>query len=134
MGKIIQKIGAVLGSLALVAPGARPISAQSSTPVSNTPQGGFTLKTNAELVLTNVVARDAKTGELVKGLRQSDFKILENGKEQQIDTFDFESVEMATPLKEATGQRARRRTLGQQSRGRRQARRAAQPPADRDVL
>ncbi len=101
MGKIIQKIGAVLGSLALVAPGAQPISAQSSTPVSNTPQGGFTLKTNAELVLTNVVARDAKTGELVKGLRQSDFKILENGKEQQIDTFDFESVEMATPLKEA---------------------------------
>jgi VWFA-related protein len=101
MGIIIQKIGAVLGSLALVAPGAQPVSAQSSTPVSNTPQGGFTLKTNAELVLTNVVARDAKTGELIKGLKQSDFKILENGREQQIDTFDFESVDMATPLKEA---------------------------------
>ncbi len=60
------------------------------------------LKANADLVLTNVVARDAKTGEIVKGLKQSDFKIFENGKEQAIDTFDFESVDMATPLNEAT--------------------------------
>ena len=57
---------------------------------------------NAELVLTNVVARDAKTGELVHGLKQSDFTIYENGKQQQIATFDFESVDMATPLNEAT--------------------------------
>ncbi|MGA2341357.1 MAG: VWA domain-containing protein, partial [Terracidiphilus sp.] len=75
---------------------------QIAIPVSSTPQGGFTLKTNAELVLTNVVARDAKTGELITGLKQSDFKIYENGKEQQIDSFDFESVDMAVPLKEAT--------------------------------
>src|SRR5208282_4228390 len=34
--------------------------------------------------------------------KQSDFKIYENGREQQISTFDFESVDMATPLKEAT--------------------------------
>jgi VWFA-related protein len=88
--------------LALVESGALPISAQSSAQeVSNTPQAGYTLKANAELVLTNVVARDAKTGELVTGLKQSDCKIFENGREQQIDSFDFESVEMATPLKEA---------------------------------
>jgi VWFA-related protein len=86
-------------ALACVAVG--PILAQNSTPVTSTPQGGFTLKANAELVLTNVVARDAKTGELIPGLKQSDFKIYENGKEQQIDSFDFESVDMATPLKEA---------------------------------
>jgi hypothetical protein len=48
--------------------------------VSNTPQGGFVLKMNGELVLTNVVARDAKTGEVVQGLKQSDFSIYENGK------------------------------------------------------
>jgi hypothetical protein len=53
-------------------------------------------------VLTNVVARDAKTGELVRGLKQSDFTVYENGKQQQIATFDFESVEMAAPLNEAT--------------------------------
>ena len=38
------------------------------------------LKVNADLVLTNVVARDAKTGEFVHGLKQSDFTIYENGK------------------------------------------------------
>jgi VWFA-related protein len=55
-----------------------------------------------ELVLTNVVVRDSKTGELIRGLKQSDFHIFEDNKEQQISTFDFESVDMATPLKEAT--------------------------------
>jgi VWFA-related protein len=92
----------VLALLALGVPGAQPVPAQNSGQVTSTPQGGYLLKEKAELVLTNVVARDAKTGELVTGLKQGDFKIYENGKEQQIDTFDFESVEMATPLKEAT--------------------------------
>jgi VWFA-related protein len=117
MKNLVQRIGSTLALLALALPAAQPISAQSTgqasdtsaaqnqppaTQVSSTPQGGFTLKANAELVLTNVVARDAKTGELITGLKQSDFKIFENGKEQQIDSFDFESVDMATPLKEAT--------------------------------
>jgi VWFA-related protein len=70
--------------------------------ISNTPQGGYVLKVNGELVLTNVVVRDSKTGELVQGLKQSDFRLWENGKEQRVATFDFESVEMATPLNEAT--------------------------------
>ena len=61
----------------------------SETQISSTPQGGFTLKANAELVLTNVIVRDAKTGEPIRGLKQSDFKIFENGKEQQIDSFRF---------------------------------------------
>jgi VWFA-related protein len=121
MKGLVQKMSAVLGLLALLTPAAPPIPAQtsgsssstpaSSTPatdnppatqISSTPQGGFTLKANAELVLTNVIVRDAKTGELITGLKQSDFKIFESGKEQQIDSFDFESVDMATPLKEAT--------------------------------
>ena len=117
MKSLVRKIGAVVGLSALLVPGVAPIAAQdpgqvpnNSAPqnpplgpaVTSTPQGGFALKANAELVLTNVVARDAKTGELVTGLKRSDFKIYENGKEQQIDTFDFESVDMATPLREAT--------------------------------
>jgi len=97
-----QRMGAVMALAALAVPSSLPVFAQEPTPVSNTPQAGFVLKANADLVLTNVVARDAKTGELVKGLKASDFKIYENGKEQQISTFDFESVDMATPLKEAT--------------------------------
>jgi len=100
----VRQIGAVVALFALLTPAAPAISAQAAeaNQVSNTPQGGFTLKANADLVLTNVVARDAKTGEVVKGLKQSDFKIYENGKEQTIDSFDFQSVDMATPLNEAT--------------------------------
>ena len=95
-------------ALALIVPVPGPLRAQSqvSQPAAaaqNTQQpGGFVMKVNAELVLTNVVARDAKTGELVRGLKQSDFSVYENGKQQQIATFDFQSVDMATPLNEAT--------------------------------
>src|ERR1700744_3070917 len=82
------------------------VSAQEPQPASGqvgTPQtGDFILKTNSELVLTNVVARDAKTGEFVRGLKHSDFTISEAGKQQQISTFDFQSVDMARPLNEAT--------------------------------
>ena len=101
MTGITQQFAALFAMLALCAPVA-PVPAQAPGQVTSTPQGGFRLRTNADLVLTNVVARDAKTGEIVKGLKQSDFKIFEGGKEQTIDTFDFESVDMATPLNEAT--------------------------------
>ncbi len=102
MKGLLQRMGAILALLAFGAPGAQPLPAQAPAQVSSTPQGGFRLKANADLVLTNVVARDANTGEIVKGLKQSDFKIFENGKQQTIDTFDFESVDMAAPLNEAT--------------------------------
>jgi VWFA-related protein len=95
------RVGALVAALALGLPGAQPALAQGAQ-VSTTPAGGFVLKMNGELVLTNVVARDAKTGELVRGLKQSDFSVYENGKQQQIASFDFESVEMATPLNEGT--------------------------------
>jgi VWFA-related protein len=62
----------------------------------------FTLKVNSDLVLTNVVVRDKKTGQVVKGLSQKDFTITENGKPQQIVSFDFESVDEAAALNEAT--------------------------------
>jgi len=100
-----RKIGVEIATL--VAIGAVPvlISAQNSSqvPLNAQPaQSGLVLKINSELVLTNVVARDAKTGEFVRGLKQSDFTIYEGGKQQQISTFDFQSVEMAAPLNEAT--------------------------------
>jgi VWFA-related protein len=107
----VERIGAVIAAIALALSGAQLGSAQSSGQAStsqsssaqdsSTAQGGFVLKMNGELVLTNVVARDAKTGEVVQGLKQSDFSISENGKQQRIDTFDFESVDKATPLNEA---------------------------------
>jgi VWFA-related protein len=96
----------MVAAVALMTPGAQPALAQDpeapGTQVTSTPQGGFVLKMNGELVLTNVVARDSKTGDPVLGLKQSDFSIYENGKQQQIASFDFESVDKAAPLSEAT--------------------------------
>jgi VWFA-related protein len=65
-------------------------------------QGTFTLKVESNLVLTNVIVRDKKTGELVRGLTRNDFTILENGKPQQIQSFDFQSVDQAAQLNEGT--------------------------------
>ncbi|HZB87750.1 MAG TPA: VWA domain-containing protein [Terracidiphilus sp.] len=96
-----------LMAAALLAPGGVGLRAQQSAQSGNGQDSGgqdlgYVFKANSELVLTNVVARDAKTGEFVHGLTQSDFSIYENGKKQQIATFDYQSVEMAKPLNEAT--------------------------------
>ncbi len=96
----VEKTIALLMTAALLPLPSAAQSAQSQ--VQNSSQSGFVMKVNAELVLTNVVVRDAKTGQPVRGLKQSDFTIYENGKKQQIATFDFQSVDMATPLNEAT--------------------------------
>jgi VWFA-related protein len=68
----------------------------------NNDQNAYTLKVNSDLVLTNIVPRDRKTGEVVRGLKAGDFQILENGKPQNIISFDFQSVDQAAPLNEAT--------------------------------
>lgn len=94
----MQRIVAGLMGLALAVPGAQSLSGQDA----DAQQRGFVLKMNGELVLTNVVARDTRTGELVLGLKQGDFSLYENGKQQQVSSFDFQSVDMATPLNEAT--------------------------------
>jgi hypothetical protein len=102
-----RKIGAVVAASALLWLSAQQALAQNpaqpqAAQVSNTPQGGYILKMNSELVLTNVVVLDAKTHALVTGLKQSDFTIFENGKKQQVATFDYQSVDQATPLNQAT--------------------------------
>src|ERR1700736_3440207 len=62
--------------------------------------GTFTLKVQSDIVLTNVVVRDKKTGEVVKGLKASDFTVLENGKPQKIASFDYQNVDEAAVLNE----------------------------------
>ena len=63
-------------------------------------QGGYKLTVNANIVLTNIVVRDKKTGAVVKGLKASDFQIFENGKPQRIASFDYENVNDAAVLAE----------------------------------
>ena len=65
-------------------------------------QSNFTLKVESNIVLTNIVVRDRKTGAIVRGLTQKDFTIQENGRNQRIESFDFQSVDQAAPLDEAT--------------------------------
>src|SRR3569833_3003816 len=99
MARVMHKTMAVLLAFALAMPGETAFAGQEAQAGQ---QANYVFKANAELVLTNVVARDANTGEVVHGLKQEDFTVFENGKRQQISTFDFQSVEMATPLNEAT--------------------------------
>jgi VWFA-related protein len=72
----------------------------SSFAQQQTGDGTFTMKVQTDIVLTNVVVRDKKTGEVVKGLKQSDFTILENGKPQTIASFDYQNVDQAAVLRE----------------------------------
>jgi VWFA-related protein len=65
-----------------------------------TSAGSFTMKMQSEIVLTNVVVRNKKTGEVVKDLKASDFSIYENGKQQQIASFDYQNVDEAATLHE----------------------------------
>jgi VWFA-related protein len=61
---------------------------------------GFTLSINADIVLTNVVVRDKKTGQVITGLKASDFTIIEDKAPQQIVSFDYQNVDQAAQLAE----------------------------------
>src|SRR3954468_24712489 len=50
----------------------------------------YTFRVNSDLVLVNVVVRD-KSGALVRDLKREDFIIQEDGKAQQIQSFDIEN-------------------------------------------
>ena len=62
--------------------------------------GAYTLQVHTDIVLTNVVARDKKTGAVVKNLKASDFQIFENNKPQKIVSFDYQNVDEAAVLAE----------------------------------
>ena len=96
----LSGIVAMVAMLALVA----PASPQNQNPPAqdSSQSSTFTLKVNSDLVLTNIVVRDKKTGAVVKGLTEKDFTITEDGKPQHIASFDFENVDEAAALNEAT--------------------------------
>jgi VWFA-related protein len=55
-------------------------------------QPQYRMHVTSELVLVNVVVRDKK-GNLIRGLKKEDFTVTEDGKKQEISTFDFENVD-----------------------------------------
>ena len=88
MRQITKNLAAVLAS-GLLLQTATPLAAQQA-PQAPTSQGRIRVTT--ELVLVNVVARDKK-GNLIRDLKKEDFTLLEDGKKQEISTFDFENVD-----------------------------------------
>jgi VWFA-related protein len=87
--RVGSALGAALGVTALVLVGANP-RAQTGAPPTPT------FRTNTELVLVNVVARD-KSGALVRGLTRDDFIVLEDGKPQTVVRSEFEELDRPSP-------------------------------------
>src|SRR5262252_9329847 len=89
----IRQDFAVLAIGALLLQPAIPLSAQQA-PQSPAPASANQgpIRVTTELVLVNVVARDKK-GNLIRDLKKEDFTLLEDGKKQEISSFDFESVD-----------------------------------------
>jgi VWFA-related protein len=69
------------------------------TPVSKSPQQAFILRAQTNVVLVDVRVYD-KSGKAVTDLKQSDFRVLEDGVAQTITSFSLEDVEK---LAQATG-------------------------------
>jgi VWFA-related protein len=88
--EFVRKMFAVLVCCSMIAPQAA--LAQQARSGEN----GYTFKVTSELVLVSVTVRDKK-GELVRGLKQSDFTVLEDGKTQRIQSFDIEDVDHYIP-------------------------------------
>jgi VWFA-related protein len=84
-----KQIASLLTATGLVFQAASPLLAQRS---DQAPANAPRIEVTTELVLVNVVARDKK-GSLIRDLKKEDFTLFEDGKKQQISTFDFENVE-----------------------------------------
>src|SRR5579863_6079888 len=83
-----HKLIAVLTASTLLLPVDSVMAQEPQKPDS----GSAPIRVSTELVLVNVVARDKK-GNPVRDLKQVDFTLYEDGKKQQISTFDFEDVD-----------------------------------------
>ncbi len=88
-GNLKRAIAAIL-TMALLCP---PLPAQQ--------QSGslYRFKVETDVVLVNVTVRD-KSGKIVRGLKQDDFTVVEDGKQQRVVSFDFEQTDLqavATP-------------------------------------
>jgi len=91
--KLTGKFFFILAAAILLLRMAAPLIAQQA---EQTKVNEARIQVTTELVLVNVVARDKK-GNLVRDLKKSDFTLFEDGKKQEISTFDFENVdELAT--------------------------------------
>ena len=99
MRRIVSAVMAGVVAVGAVAQTAGPVSVSQDVQQGEG-QGTYRLNLNANIVLTNVVVRDKKTGAVVKGLKASDFTIFEDKKPQKIISFDYQNVDEAAVLAE----------------------------------
>ena len=59
-------------------------------------QAPVTFVTNTTLVIIDVTVKD-KTGKVVEDLKKGDFAIQEDGKNQSIQVFDFQKLDLDAP-------------------------------------
>ena len=94
-----QQTGTPAGVLPPAQTGAPQVGGTASHDPVQQP-GAFTLSVDTNIVLTNVIVRDKKTGAVVKGLTPADFQIYEDKKQQKIASFDYQNVDDAVALAE----------------------------------
>jgi VWFA-related protein len=91
--RLPRKLFSIFAAAVLLSQAVAPLLAQQA---EKTKVSEARIQVTSELVLVNVVAHDKK-GNLVRDLKKGDFTLLEDGKKQEISTFDFENVdELAT--------------------------------------
>jgi VWFA-related protein len=91
---LVRRTAAVAALTAMLLP-TTTLLAQQSKPTQTSgsgSQGMFTMKVNTDIVLVSVTARE-KQGNLIRDLKQSDFTLLEDGKTQQVRSFDVEDAQ-----------------------------------------
>src|SRR6266436_3533129 len=84
-----RKIFSIFTAAGLLLQAAAPVMAQQS---GQSGRNEARIQVTSELVLVNVVAHDKK-GNLVRDLKKGDFTLFEDGKKQEVSTFDFENVD-----------------------------------------
>jgi VWFA-related protein len=85
-----RAIAAVLVAGMTVSPAGVPVAAVAQQSAGD---GTYVIKKVVDRVLTNVVVRDKKTGALIKGLKMSDFTVVEDKKPQKLLSVDYENVD-----------------------------------------
>src|SRR6266436_4617145 len=90
--RLPRKTFSIFTAAGLLFQAAAPVIAQQA---GQTGVSEARIQVTTELVLVNVVAHDKK-GNLVRDLKKGDFTLFEDGKKQEISTFDFENVDELT--------------------------------------
>jgi VWFA-related protein len=86
---IVRQFAAVLLALALPWAAAQQPPAKRPAPPPQPDDPQFRIRTRAELVVVPITVKDA-TGEMVHGIRQDEFRILEDDIEQEISVFSVD--------------------------------------------